>query len=201
MGPTRLYVSLMGEGYKTTIEECKDLFERYKRTFGTAVDWLESQKATARNKLMMVNTSGRKRWWIKPEYGRSKATVLAAIRKKNKGKDLTEDQESEAYKEAEDKCKSAWSGIERAGANFLVQSENVEWTKQAMYEIRKECKKRSYDARMYKEVYDEIVLDAPKTCAEEVHELQKKIMIECGQRRMNKVPVEVEGHLDPCWTK
>jgi DNA polymerase I-like protein with 3'-5' exonuclease and polymerase domains len=97
--------------------------------------------------------------------------------------------------------KEAQAAIEREGANFQVQSVNVEWTKTAMYEMRKRFKQRKYDVKMHNAPYDETVIDAHISCAQDVHELQGKIMIESANRFMKTVPVEVEGHLKPYWTK
>lgn len=201
MGPTRLFVQLNGEGVKISLEECKDLFDRYKRTFQTTIGWLEDQKRIARNTLKMQNQVGRMRRWKAPNIEGVKAALYAEYRKKNKGKDPGLTAMKEIAEGANDVLKGAWSAIEREGANFMIQSENVEWTKDSMYEIRKRCKKLQYDARFYNSVYDETVLDVAAKDAEAVHELQKKTMIECGMKYVKQVPVEVEGHLKPYWTK
>jgi DNA polymerase I-like protein with 3'-5' exonuclease and polymerase domains len=54
---------------------------------------------------------------------------------------------------------------------------------------------------MYNSVYDEIVLDVSAKDGQAIHDLQCKVMVECGQRYCSKVPVEVEGHLAKHWTK
>jgi DNA polymerase I-like protein with 3'-5' exonuclease and polymerase domains len=191
----------MGEGYNTTIDECKVIFYKYKETFKTAVAWLDSNKRKAREELAMSNIIGRRRRWIKPNYGKIKADLEKEMMKKFKGKEFTPEMEYQLHKLTKEKESGIYSGIEREGANFMVQSTNVEFTKDAMYEIRKQCKKRGYDARMYNSVYDEIVLDVAKKDAEAVYALQCKIMIESGQKYCSRVPVEVEGHLAECWTK
>lgn len=201
MGPGRLFTSLKGEGYETTLDECRDLFQKYKSTFATAVKWLDSNKRKAREELSMTNIIGRRRRWLKPDYAKYSAEFEKELLSKHKLKELTPELESVLHRLAKEKEKSIYSGIEREGANFMVQSTNTEWTKTAMYEIRKRCKKQGYDARMYNSVYDEIVLDVAAKDADAVYDLQCKTMVECGELYCGKVPVEVEGHLAAHWTK
>lgn len=201
MGPTRLFAQLSGEGVKTTLEECQDLFRRYKETFKTTIAWLDRQKTTARRELRMTNYAGRRRWWKAPNDTWARNEIIKEITKANKGQPLTQSQEYSVVRLLDDKLKGIWAKIERDGANFMVQSGNAEWTKDAMYHVRKECRARGYDAKMYNSVYDEIVLDCAGKDAVEIHELQKKIMIREGQKYLKQVPVDVEGHLKTYWTK
>jgi DNA polymerase I-like protein with 3'-5' exonuclease and polymerase domains len=201
MGPQKLYDKLNGMGHKISLDECKDLFRKYKSTFTVAIAWLERNRRAALRDLAIANILGRKRRWLAPNYYKVLGQVKAEVLKKAKKLELTEEQIEQCQKIAEDKIQGQRAAIEREGGNHPVQSTNVEWTKEAMYEIRKECKKKSYDARFYNSVYDETVLDIAEKDAQEVHELQKKIMIQCGQKYCKRVPVEVEGHLEPYWTK
>ena len=201
MGPGRLYTSLKGEGYDTTLDECRALFDQYKKTFATAVRWLDTNKALARNELSMSNIIGRRRRWNKPDKEKLAQEIEKELLAKNKLETLTGDLEDRLHDLVLEKEQGIYAGIEREGANFMVQSTNVEWTKDAMYEIRKQCKEKGYDARMYNSVYDEIVLDVAEKDAQAVYDLQCKIMVESGQKFCTKVPVEVEGHLAKHWTK
>lgn len=201
MGPGRLFTSLKGEGYETTLDECRELFQKYKSTFATAVRWLDSNKRKAREELSMSNIIGRRRRWLKPDYDKYQAEFEKELLKKHKLKELTPELEGTLHRLVKEKEQGVYAGIEREGANFMVQSSNVEWTKDSMYEVRKRCKQRGYDARMYNSVYDEIVLDVAEKDAKEVYDLQCKTMVECGQKYCKKVPVEVEGHLASHWTK
>jgi DNA polymerase I-like protein with 3'-5' exonuclease and polymerase domains len=197
-GPGRLQMLLRAEGIQMTLEECKTLFYKYKETFKVAIAYLETQKKEARLNLVMRDIVGRKRHWIAPNQAKLFAQLKAETEKK---RDLKEDDIMRLNEVAYEKMHNIWAAIEREGANFCIQAENQAWTKEAMYEIRKECKRRHYDARMYNSVYDEIVLDCDEKDAEAAHELQKRIMIECGSRYLKRVPVEVDGHLKPYWTK
>ena len=201
MGPAKLFQKLNGEGHKITLDECKNLFKEYKSTFKTVVRWLDDNKKVARAMLEMRNIAGRRRRWHAPDLEKAKAAIRNDVVKQRKGKPLTDDDEFRINELAQDKVHGQWAGIEREGANFNVQSTNVEWTKTSMAQMRREFKKRKLDARFYNSVYDETVLDVATKDSYDVHELQKKIMIECGQKYCSKVPVEVEGHLEPYWTK
>jgi DNA polymerase-1 len=202
MGPAKLYAKLNAEGHKVTLEECQELFRRYKETFKVAIKYLDANKKLGRKNLEMINVIGRKRRWTAPNFYKAQAAVkLEFLGKKNLNKDLSIQEETKINQLAHEKVKMQWAAIERESANFDIQSTNVEWTKVSMAEMRREFKRRNYDVRFYNSVYDETVLDAAKKDAQEVHELQKKIMIECGQRYCSRVPVTVEGHLVPYWTK
>lgn len=200
-GPRRLFAQLNAEGYKITLEECRTLFDKYKEKFKTCLEYLQVRRTEARNRLTLTNpSSGRKRSWIKPDPAKIYHSEEADRRKKLK-RNLTSMEILKLKSDVKELVKGRYAGIEREGGNFDPQSVNADMTKVSMCEIRHACKKRGYDARMYNSVYDEIVLDIKKTDAEAVHELQKKIMVEVGSRYVKRVPIEVEGHLLPYWTK
>jgi DNA polymerase I-like protein with 3'-5' exonuclease and polymerase domains len=197
MGAKTLQEQLSGEGYPITLTEARDLFARYKKTFKTAIDWLESQQRTASKQLHMVNINGRRRVWRKPNLEVIKARVYAEETKNGRIK-VPEHKLREEVKKAWD---GAWASIEREGANFGIQTVNADMTKKAMAADRLACKALGYDSRMYNSVYDEIVKDSHKSCAQEAHELQKKVMIDAANSMLKRVPMEVEGHLKTHWTK
>ena len=198
MGPGKLFAKLNGEGHKISLEECKTLFRLYKETFRVAIAYLESNKKVGRTNLEMTNVVGRKRRWTAPNFYKAVAAVkLEVLGKKNLQKELSASEETRLNQLAHEKVKMQWAAIEREAANFDIQSTNAEWTKISMYEMRKEFKRLKYDAKFYNSVYDETVIDSAERDAQAVHALQKKIMMECGQRYCSKVPVTVEGHLAP----
>lgn len=187
-------------GQKITREEAKSIFYEYKKTFKTMVGWLESQQETAAREFRMVNINGRSRRWMKPNWNKIYAQVKASATK-NAETPFTEELEYAIRQEVEEKYNASMASIKREGANFQIQSVNADFTKAAMYELRKEFKRRGWDARMYNSVYDEIVMDMDASIAEEAHELQKKIMKQEADKMLKKVPMEVEGHLETHWTK
>lgn len=201
MSPFSLYEKLVYElGQKVTLDDCKDLFNRYNRTFKTAVDWLKSQQKLASTEFEMHNINGRKRAWFRPNQHAIRETIVKELTRNGKIK-LTPSMEDQIPSLLEDKVKAHTAAIQREGANFKIQSVNADFAKKSMAEIRKAFKKRGYDSRMYNMVYDEIVMDSKDSCAQAAHELQKKIMIEEANKMLSKVPMLVEGHLESCWTK
>lgn len=200
-GAGKLFATLNGLGYKTTLEECKSLMARYKDIFKVAIKYLDANKRKAIKELEMSNLVGRKRRWTAPNFEKAKAVLKAEFLKKRKKSELDITDECQINRLATDKVNSQRGAIEREGANFDIQSTNVEFLKDAVYVMRKEFKKRRYDARFYNLVYDETVLDVAEKDAEAVHDLQKKIMNAEGQKYCKSVPIEVEGKLKPYWTK
>jgi DNA polymerase I-like protein with 3'-5' exonuclease and polymerase domains len=197
MGPGKLCEDLNGMGYKITLEETKEIFEKYMKTFETTITWLNDQKRAASTNFYMANMNGRRRYWFKPNVEKIEATAKAEMLKMTHGKH----DDWLLKRLIRDKKNAHLSAVEREGANFQIQSVNADMTKSAMASMRREFKKRRYDARMYNSVYDEIVLDVAQGCGEEVHELHKKIMMDEANKMLKRVPMEVEGHLKSYWTK
>jgi DNA polymerase-1 len=201
LGPGSLFEQLNGMGHKCTRDEAKDIFYQYKRTFPTMIEWLESQQNAAAKNFKMVNVNGRMRQWIKPIRAKITQQIVDSVTQGGK-LELTSDMENlEVRPRVEEKMKSITAAIKREGANFQIQSVNADFTKAAMYELRKEFKRRGWDARMYNSVYDEIVMDMDESIAEEAHELQKTIMKREADKMLKHVSMEVEGHLETHWTK
>lgn len=195
MSPFSLFEKINGNGYKITLDDTEKLFNKYCDTFRTALSYLRNQGEIAKKDLFLQTSTGRMRYWRKPEWG----TIYASLAKELGPR--FDPNSYEGKRLAARKYESQLSAISREGGNMPIQSMNADMTKTAMYEIRRECKKRKYDVRMYNSVYDEIVLDTPESCAQEVHEIHKNLMKETANRFLTKVQMEVEGHLAKCWTK
>jgi len=200
MGPGSLYEQLNGMGSPITFDDCVKLFDKYKSTFRTTIKWLTDKQYAASRDFHASNINGRRRSWFRPNEEMLKEKVTAELTK-NGRIPVSESMEWDIKAEVDRRVNAHLSAIRREGANFHIQSLNADFTKRSMARIRKENKKRGYDARMYNSVYDEIVQDVAASCGQEAHELQKKIMIEEANKMLSKVPMQVEGHLAPCWTK
>lgn len=201
MGAFSLYEKLKYElKQNITFEECEKLFYGYKKTFKTAIGFLDAQKRIASTKFEMTNINGRKRYWFKPDPKKIRAAIESELTKKGRLR-LTEEMEEQIPELLEERVKMHLSAVQREGANNQIQSVNADFTKVSMARIRKEFKKRRWDSRMYNSVYDEIVMDSHKSCAQEAHELQKKIMVDSANEMLKKVHMKVEGHLTTHWTK
>ena len=198
MGPGSLYEQLNAANYKISLNECRELFYKYMDTFKTTIAWLKSQQRHASTHFKMSNINGRTRQWYKPDREKIRTKLEGELSKKGTWKNLSELQINGLIDE---KVRAHTAAIEREGANFQIQSVNADFTKVAMARCRKEFKKRGWDARTYNSVYDEIVYDFHESCAEEAHEVQKKIMLDAANEMLKKVPMDVEGHLDRVWQK
>jgi DNA polymerase I-like protein with 3'-5' exonuclease and polymerase domains len=198
MRPNSLWEKLNGNGYSITLDETKAIFNDYNSEFKVAIDYLRRCGNAASRDLYLQTITGRMRFWRKPTQG----SAIASL-KKELGKEFnTIDQSTQEWREmVNDRLRGQQGNIEREGGNFPIQEMNATFSKVALYEIRKEYKRRKLDARMYNFIYDEIVVDTAKDCAEEAFEIQKRIMVETAHRYLKKVPMEVEGHLDTKWTK
>lgn len=201
MSPFSLYEKLVYElGQKITLTECEDLFAKYERTFRTAINWLKSQQRLASTVFQMSNMNGRMRSWHRPNAKKIREKAKDELTRKGRIA-MTEKLEEELEQLIEQKTKGHKAAVQREGANCQIQSVNADFTKRSMARIRKEFKQRGYDSKMYNSVYDEIVMDSHNSCAKEAHELQKKIMCEEADKMLKLVPMQVEGHLERCWTK
>jgi DNA polymerase-1 len=202
MSPFSLYEKLVYEiGHKITLEECEQLFKKYNNTFHQAIGWLKSQQRLASSQFIMHNVNGRTRHWFKPNIKKIEAEAIKELTRNGKIA-LTDDMRCRDLPEMiKQKHKGHLAAIQREGANCQIQTVNADMTKNAMAVMRKEFKRLGYDARFYNSVYDETVVDFHKSCAQEGHELQKKIMIEEANKMLKKVTMKVEGNLLPVWTK
>jgi DNA polymerase-1 len=201
MSPFSLYEKLVYEiGHKITLKECEELFAKYERTFRTAIHWLKSQQRLASSVYQMSNMNGRLRRWTRPNFAKIREKAEAEVNRKYRNQPA-EDTEQEIAQLVEQKTKAQKAAVQREGANCQIQSVNADFCKRAMARTRKEFKRLNYDSRMYNSVYDEIVTDSHDSCAKEAHALKKKIMIEEADKMLKLVPMQVEGHLERCWTK
>lgn len=201
MSPRSLWEKLNFElGQKISIAECEELFNGYKRTFRTAIEWLECQQQLASTQFTMSNINGRRRGWFPPNHEKIQAEVRNELTRNGK-LEWTDDMDSLKVTLVREKQKAHLAAIQREGANCQIQSVNADFTKLSMAAMRKEFKKRGFDGRMYNSVYDEIVTDHDAGTAKEAHELKQKIMIEEANKMLQHVPMLVEGHLDKVWKK
>ena len=189
MAPFTLFERINGEGYKITMEETEDMYEKYCSKFSTALTWLRTQGDKATKDFKLQTKTGRLRYWREPEWPK----IFAACEEEfGKGYD-----KRLAYK----KYNAQIAAIAREAGNMPIQSMNADMTKLSMYKLRKEFKDRKLDAYICGSIYDELVVNTHESCAKEVHELQKQVMVDCANLYLTRVKMEVEGHLATCWTK
>lgn len=95
------------------------------------------------------------------------------------------------------------SSIFRESGNHPIQGGNADVTKHAMVRVRNKLRERGYypDAHIILQVYDELVVQAPTRWREDVEQIVDSSMKEAGELIIKNIPVVVEGHIGPCWTK
>jgi len=67
--------------------------------------------------------------------------------------------------------------------------------------IRNHRKKNNIDTDFINQVYDEIVTETRADQSEEFHAKKLDLMRRGAQRWIRHVPVEVDGQVEPYWTK
>lgn len=180
MGPPRLYNKLNAEGYPISFADTKGLYYKYCDEFKVGITYLRSMGKVAAEQGFLANLNGRRRYWIRPNADDGGKFPLG--------------KEDPAYQRA-------LADIEREGGNFLVQSVNADMTKLAMVRIRTHIKKNKVRSGLLNAVYDEVVTSTHKDDSPSFVEFKRKTMIECAHQWLKTVPMEVEGHVGPCWTK
>jgi DNA polymerase I-like protein with 3'-5' exonuclease and polymerase domains len=177
LGPGRLYDELMSQGFTVTRDESRGLYDKYCSTYRTAVDFLREsgKKATAQG--FLANLNGRRRNWRVP------------------------DPDQFTNKRYDPEYIGKMSKIEREGGNHLIQSVNVDITKDAMVQIRRYRKKHKVRTRFVNAIYDEIVTRTHKDDSASFHEAKLKIMRESAEKWVRNVPMVVDGSVNPYWTK
>jgi len=180
MSYARLYNELNGAKFYITFEEAKGLYDKYCQEFKVAVDFLRNNGKLAVKQGYLANANGRRRNWIIPES--------RDLNKFPKG-----------YMDP--KYQGILSSIGREGGNFLIQSVNADITKTAMINMRKHTIKNKIRSNIMLQVYDEVVTCTHKDDAEEWREKKREIMIESARIWIDSVPIEVDGHVLPYWTK
>lgn len=180
MLPSSLTEKLNGDGYHITLAEGEALYENYETDFSVGIKFLRENGDVAFKRGWLRNIAGRRRYWIIPDSSDST--------KYPRGID------DPAYK-------GRIGGIKREGGNFLIQSVNADMTKHAMVLIRNYKKKHKIRTEFMNQVYDEIVTRTHKDDSPHFSEVKKKLMLEAAGFYLKNIPMEVEGHVGPTWTK
>ena len=180
MSPYSLFEKLNGDGYPITLSEAKELFNKYCKNMETGIGFIRSMGKQAARDGFLVSISGRRRYWLLPDPA-DKTKYPEGFR-------------DQAYK-------GRMAGIEREGGNMLIQSVNADMTKLAMIKIRNYVKKNNIRSKFMNQVYDEIVTRTHKDDSPDFNKIKEKLMLEAAQVYLKKIPMEVEGSIEPYWTK
>lgn len=180
MGPGRLYNELNGQGFPVTFDEAKMLFNKYCLKYNVAVDYLRNCGKIALEQGYLANLNGRRRYWNLPDPNNTEKFPAG-------------------YRDP--LYQGIMAKIEREGGNFMIQSVNADITKQAMIWIRDYKKTNKIKSSFMNAVYDEIVTRTHKEQSEEFHKVKLGLMKKAAEIWIKKVPMEVDGAVNPYWTK
>lgn len=186
MGVFTLVDRINGEGYRDpqgqqmSLQTGQELYNKYVDEFSVGMDFLREVGKNAVRQGFVADEFGRRRYFHMPD---PKDT--------NKFPRGTEDWE----------YKGLISMIERQGGNFKIQAMNAEMTKLAMVLIRDYARKNKVRTRFMNQVYDEVVTRTHKDDSPSFAPVKKRLMEEAAYRWLKHVPMEVEQHVGPTWTK
>lgn len=177
MGAMRLYNELNAMGFPMTYDEARALFETYTKEFEVGYGFIKGCGSSATKEGYISNLNGRRRYWNLPDP-----------------EEFRLGKEDEEYR-------SRLASISREAGNFPIQSVNADITKLAMTNIRSHIKKNKVRSNIILQVYDEIVTETHKDDSAEFHKVKQQIMKDAAHKWLKEVPMEVDGHVGPSWTK
>jgi len=180
MGSYSMWEKMNGGGHAISLPETKQLYGSYGEEFAIGLSFLREAGKEALAEGYLVNVSGRRRYWLLPDY-----------------------RDTEKYPQGlkDPDYKKKCGAIEREGGNFKIQSVNADITKYAMVLIRDYKKKNRIRTEFVNQIYDEIVTRTHKDDSPEFSVMKKKLMIEAAHAYLKNVPMEVDGEVGPCWAK
>ncbi len=186
MGPSKLADSL-----SITIEESEELFKLYEKSFPVLNGWLKKQGEFAKNNKYSktFNPCNRRRWY--PDMKEA-----LELRKTVKTGDR------EGWK----KILTIEGQTERNGGNQPIQGTGADITKEALVEIRKLIKAINifYEeeaAYLICTVHDAIDVEVKDYVADSFAKSMAEIMINCGNKYVSKVKMEVDITITDKWQK
>lgn len=101
--------------------------------------------------------------------------------------------------------RAAVAAIERKGKNTPIQGSNADFLKATMVEVEKRLIAVGIGLELHEGivacVHDEIVLEVPKTKAEEAKTILEECMSTIPKPYMGAVPVKADVGIVPCWSK
>lgn len=192
MGPPKLADTL-----DITIEEANELFEEYAKAFPVLNKWLADQCKFA--KVNSYSTTfapcKRRRWY--PEMRDAKRLR----------------EEVKLVEKGSPEAKILWKAIfkiegstERNGGNQPIQGSGADICKEALVGVRElingyELKYNSTVAYLICTVHDAIDVEVREDLAEDFAKTMSKIMVDCGNKYVTKVKMEVDTTITDYWKK
>jgi len=192
MGPPKLADTL-----GISIEEAENLFEEYAKAFPVLNQWLENQgKFALKNKYSLTFAPClRRRWYPNMDKAIELRTLAKNVQK------------------GSEKSKILWKEIfqiegqtQRNGGNSPIQGSGADICKEALVEVRELIKKynRIYEqevAFLICTVHDAIDVEVIDSLAVQFSEQMVQIMINCGNKYVKQVQMEVDVTITDVWMK
>jgi len=91
--------------------------------------------------------------------------------------------------------------IGRQGKNFKIQEANASILKIALIKLREEIRKNDLPFFIHLPIHDEILSSAPADRAEELKDLQERVMIEASEMFVGKGLTKVDSKISKVWEK
>lgn len=160
--------------------EAEELFKVYENSFPTLNKYLKDQFSLGIRQgfIRIANPHNGIRWFPKIEEARKLREL--------------EDKDWKSILSLEGKCG-------RDAMNTPIQGTGAAIVKEAMVETRKLLKE--YNGYMLLQVHDEICFEIKNDQIDKFKEEAEKIMIECGNKYVTKVNMEVESSISDKWNK
>lgn len=189
--PYGMGVPKLADELQISEQEASELFDLYAKEFPTLNKWLDSQQQFAKKNKYSLTFAPCKRKRFYPDMD-----LAIALRKSVQRGD-----------------KDTWRRImiiegstEREGGNHSIQGSGADIMKEALIKIRRLIlsyyqKYRSEVIYLICTVHDEADLEVREDLAEEVAQKCKQIMIDCGNKYVSKVSMEVEESITNMWEK
>ena len=74
-------------------------------------------------------------------------------------------------------------------------------TKLALCRIRRRINEQKLDAKLVNVIHDEVVVEASKSCAEEMAKIVEKEMVAAFNKFAPSVPMDVDAQIEDHWVK
>lgn len=188
MGPNKLADTL-----EIPLEEAEELFSIYAQQFPKLNAWLDSQakRGVENGYSLTFSPCNRKRYY--PEVNR-----YNELRIKQKTQKLSTEEWKEMMK--------IRGQIERNSMNMPIQGTGADICKEALVEIRNLIKDynnthKSEVAYLVCTVHDAIDCEVREDLAQEFADKMAKLMIDCGNKYVSKVNMEVDVTITTEWCK
>jgi DNA polymerase-1 len=196
----------LSEDLSISIDDAKALLALYRKTFAKVTAYLKLSGESAKQNFESRTICGRRRLYSKPD--RDSSLKIATERRKKDGLEGPA-----TFHDIQRAIRSMMGSIEREGKNTPIQGTNADIIKWAMgcglatvegsqlqfpflwHQLRE------YGAFIVNMVHDELVVECPEDCAEEVKQIVETCMERAGADFVKSVRMIAEAAVSVEWSK